>query len=287
MAEDIYRHFDTLSSFYEACNKEKQISRLRSSSDKEDVYNRGEGWFGTQDFPAAIKLATNGWKEGVKMAEPLARKLSEEMIETLSRPQVQYEVEGEMFDMGRVIQEEPECWFKWHPGQIDSSMDESNKGPVRIVLNNSVSCGISTDIIKMRGCAVMALAMVLSAADRPIQIVSTTPLKDDDYFSRDASKLIEFDVVLKDYYDDIQMDAVAFSLMHPSFFRRFGFRMMEILGIQSSGYGYPKDSIHTQKGDIYLGQAMWGDNKWKSMESAEKWVREQLVAQGVQFIQGA
>lgn len=280
-----YWHFDSALDFYETAMKaplsNPEWGRDRSggrSSRSNGRRGGGEGkeWYGTNTFEEAVDLATHGWKEGVQKARPIAEQMSDELVATLARPKVVYDVEGEMFDMGKVIEDEPECWMHWQEGSDTSEMEESAKGPIKLVLNCTVSSGISTKIIENRGCAIMALATVFHAAQRPTRIEIVAPISD--------RNVKEVSVVLKDYYDDPQDDALAFALIHPSFFRRMVFSLWEVMDIYDTrGYGTPTDTCR-DKGDIYIGQATWGHSEWSTEASAMAWVKEQLKNQGVKFL---
>jgi hypothetical protein len=273
----MFKRFDSAFDFYQYVEKTPSTSQHNSSHKTSGDWGFDSDWYGTANFPEAIHLATHGWEEGLKLAKPIADRLSTELIETLARPQIEFDVTGEQFDMGRVIAEEPECWMKWADG-TEIGLDEVKTGPIKIVLNNTVSSGISTEVIRMRGAAVMALALVFDNANRPTRVEVVTNVRDG--YGGDSVK--EFAVCLKDYYDPLQEDVLSFGLIHPSFFRRIGFKMLEIMGIQSGSYGMPQDT-EQDKGDLYLGQALWGNKEWATPEMAEKWVREQLIMQGVRF----
>lgn len=284
-ANDDYRIYDSALEFYSDCKTLKSTTNMNSSHEPEVSGSGGwksNGWYGTKDFETAVKLATTGWEEGVKQAEPLARRLSDEMVATLARPEVTYDVTGEQFDMGKVIEDEPECWMKWTPGHVEG-IEEVVTGPIKIVLNCTVSAGVDAETIRRRGAAAMALAIVFEAANRPTRIEVAASIRGD-------QRNYQTVVCLKDFYDPLQADAVAFGLVHPSFFRRFIFKMLEIQGIREYGYGMPQDvkslaadGTQFDRGDIYLGQAMYGDAQWQSEAGTEAWVRKQLIAQGVKF----
>lgn len=247
-------------------------SRHRASRRRDRDHNAE--WSGTDSYEEATQLALKGWPEGAERARKLATRLSEEMVTSLKRPEIAFDVTGDMFDMGRVMADEPESWMKWEDGQEDGGK------PLHIVLNCSVSAGVDKKIIEMRGTAVCALVIVLEAAARPCKVEIGAGIQDygygeDDYF-------LEPRVVVKDYYEPIQVDAVAYALIHTSFFRRHIFSAMEVMGVKSSGYGMPSD-LRGPKGDLYLGHALWGDKQWGSEQAAQKWIMDQLKLQGVQF----
>lgn len=272
-------HFKYASDFFEVASEGELTSPLRwqgkKRASRKTDRNHGLDWSGTANYDEANKLAKFGWPEGTQRAMKLAEKLSAELVETLARPAIAYDVEGDMFDMGRVIDDEPECWMKWEDGSDVSEIKDSGKGPIKLVLNSTVSSGISKEIIEIRGCAMMALCTIFEAAMRPVMVEIVCPIID--------RNIKETSVVLKDYYDPMQIDVMAYCLIHPSFFRRHIFAVEEVMNINDQwGYGIPTDTVR-DKGDIYIGEAKYGNSEWQNAETAEKWIRQQLENQGIRF----
>lgn len=274
-------HFKYASDFFDVANKGPLTNPDRWKDERRASRKTGSGsgygieWSGTNNYEEANHMAIYGWPEGTKRALKLAEKMSEELVETLARPAVAYEVEGDMFDMGKVLDDEPECWMQWKEGDDVSEIKDSFKGPVKLVLNSTVSSGVSKEIIETRGCAMMALCAVFEAAMRPVMVEVVCPIQD--------SNVHEVSVVLKDYYDPMQYDVMSYCLIHPSFFRRHMFSVWEVMNINDQhGYGIPTDTIR-DKGDIYIGEAKWGHSEWQNPQTAEAWVRTQLTNQGILF----
>src|SRR5687767_13260375 len=95
--------FDYPSDFYTACDTWESLSPHKTSQRKGDPYGGGGQWAGTKDWATADLLAKKGWKEGVDLARPLAERLSTEMVASLVRPEIHFDVTGDMFDIGRVV----------------------------------------------------------------------------------------------------------------------------------------------------------------------------------------
>ena len=259
------RKFDTLSGFYAACQREKIRVKTRCGrADDPSPSWQGSDWYGTNTWSEAVELATKGWKAGAARVMKLAEDISAEMVSDVKRPEVVYEVEGDQFDMGRVMADEPESWMTWQGGQ-----EVSQTGTVHIVYNVTASAGVATEILETRGAAVCALVIVLEAAGRHVEVETCLNI--------DGKN--EHRVIVKNAYEPVQIDGLAFALVHPAYFRRFGFAMM---GISGSGHGIPRPTAFSQ-GDVYLAEALYGGEQWKSQEKAQQWVREQLTAQGVKF----
>lgn len=242
-----------------------------AAGNRESRNTRGERWSGTSNYDEALKLAQTGWPEGSARARKLADHMSAELVSSLKRPEIIFDTTGDMFDMGRVIEDCPESWMAWEEGQEDGGK------PVHIVLNCSVSAGISTDLIELRGTAVCALAIVLESAGRPVKIEIGAGIRDSD------ATHFEPRVVVKDFYDPIQIDACAYALIHPSFFRRHIFSALEVMGLKDR-FGYGNVAVlRGTHGDLHLGGAQYGDSQWRNEQTSIEWIKEQLINQGVTF----
>lgn len=257
------RIFDSLSEYFHACNTEPLQVKTHCGRAGDPSY-AGFEWYGTRSWDEALVLAQRGWKKGVTTIERMAQTMSAELVADVKRPEITFDVTGDMFDMSRVVEGVPECFMTWTEGQ-----DESTKGRVKVVYNVTASAGISTTMIEMRGAAVAALVTVLEAAGRPTHVETVLNINNSH----------EHRVCVKNAFDPVQIDGLAFALVHTAYFRRFGFAMM---GIHGSGHGMPCDT-QGDKGDIYLAQALWGNRQWATEADAQKWIRQQLELQGVQF----
>lgn len=251
---------------------------VRPSKHNESRLKTDKSWTGTRSYADAQELARKGWPEGTTRAYKLANIMSAELVASVARPEITFDVTGEMFDMGRVMGGEPECWMQWVDGQEDGGK------PIHIVSNGFISSGINHDAIMMRGAALTALIIVLEAAGRPCRI-EVAGTGQDGYGRRSDAPILEPRIILKDYYDPIQIDAVAYALIHPSFFRRHIFAAYEAMGLQQSFYCMPVDA-QGPHGDIYLGNMTYGDAQWGSESAALAWVKTQLKLQGVTFTGG-
>ena len=265
-------HFNGPSEFYEGIASKPIISKPKTSQDK-----GLSGWHGTSSWEEAQRLAVAGWPEGVSAAKPLMHRISTRLVESLKRPEIVYDVTGDMFDMGKVVEEVPECWMKWEDGQ-----EASITSPVHIVSNVSASCGISPETIIRKGSAVMALVMVLEASGRRCKVDVCCSL--DSGYGRSTSSWGEMSLTVKDYYDDLNLDALAYPLMQPSFLRRHVFRFAEVsFEDLDSGYGMPADPKWANRGDIFLSRALNSDPQWESDKAAMTWVLGELRKQKVDF----
>ena len=226
-------------------------------------------FYGTQTWAEAIELARKGWKAGVEQAYTLADKLSARLVASLSRPEIVYDVQGDMFDLGRVMEDTPEAWMVWDTSQ-EGEQDASQTAPVTVIVNNGARSEATAEALIRKGAAVVATVIVLEAAGRTVQVKVGTR----------CAEGLEHLTLAKRWYEPLQADGLAFLVMHPAAHRRINFAIRRAQGLESSGSSVP---LKQAQGDIYIGHASENARIWASDKAAEAQVRAWLVAQGVQF----
>lgn len=233
-------------------------------------------WSGTRTWDAALQLAVDGWPEGERHIAPLTLDLFDRLATLIERPYYVFDVEGQDFDVARVVEGEPECWQQ----ERTVVTEGTGRKVVRLVADGFVSAGIDRAVIIARGAAICALAQLLEYAGHGAQI-------DLCYAGSGHGRgLIETCVRVKDADQPLDLPRAAFALAHPSSFRRIGFSVMEALPAWARRYfgipafytspAYPED-----KGDVFIQRAGLYDGQWSSPEAARAWIIEQLKAQGV------
>lgn len=189
-------------------------------------------FFWTRSFNEALGLWRTGWSEG---AERVAqhRRGFDAFIQTAKNAksrQAMWDVTGEWWDEGRIATGEPECCAS----EIDLG-DKATDRVVSIRLNNSVSSSVDANIICARGLAVLVAVDLLESCGIRCEVVVGTSTKQGGV----NNGIVETNVTVKKAGEQVEPSAIAFNVAHPSFFRRFGFRFMELHG-QSPCMNYPR-----------------------------------------------
>lgn len=229
----------------------------------------------TRNYEEAVTLARAGWPEGTKKALAMCHKIEDKLHNLVNLPTIQYDVTGEILDVGRYCGGEPEHWGTFY----DNIREGKSTKYVHIVLSGFVSCGISTDSMIARGSAVAALVNVLELSGARVRISVTHAL-----VGTDTYQII---TRLKQYDEVLDLDRVTFALAHPAMYRRHIFSVMETLPDNwptkvgaYSYYSHPGAPV-TEQGDIYLPEMSAHDDQWETPESSTQWVLEELKRQGV------
>lgn len=259
-------------------------SATPNSTRRESRVDGDREWNGTKTWEKALTLARKGWPElGVKV-----KLLSDDLFAKLSRycmrPEPHYKTEGNILDVGRWLDGEPEHWLVMDESETTSQ----GKRVCRIVYNQTASAGVSTEVMQAKGATIAALVRLLDYADirSEIELIGVIAKG---YGNDNNSDRIAYRVNVKDAAQDLDFDIVSFALGHPASFRRMGFACMETFSAETCkwhanyNYGYPSDLNASERSacDVYVGSQMLGEPQWTDTRACQKWVLSQLQSLGV------
>lgn len=176
-------------------------------------------WAGTSSYEEAVELLQKGWPEGAARVSKVRASL-DRAVETMSAAktqQMQYGVEGEWCDVGRLAMGDPECLVSW----ADDGDEQPNK-IIKIVANICVSGSVSTDAMYSRGAACIAAVDLLESLGYRVELWAGIGC--DKY----GSERLDSQMLVKDAGQPVDTDRLAYVLCHPAFFRRIYFAHMEL-----------------------------------------------------------
>lgn len=178
-------------------------------------------FFWTETFGDALELVRCGWADGTARVAQYRDSLGAWLSAAKSAKSREFawDVAGDFVDVGRVLSGEPECF-----GSEAETGERTAGRVVSIRLNSCVSCAVSADTIAARGVAVLCAVDLLEACGTRVEVVVSVGSK-----GRDKS-LLDGNVTVKRAGEQVDPDRLAFAVAHPSFFRRFGFRFLELYG---------------------------------------------------------
>jgi len=153
-----------------------------------------------------------------------------------------------------------------------------------IILNQTASAGISTDVMLKRGIVTIALVNILEQNGYRVSVKVA-------YGEQGYTHKLFTIVNLKAFNQTIETDRLAFFLADPSAFRRLNFAFMEsrpepIPGdILNRSYGVPGDLPANMIGekDIYLTKANFNDSCWHDLDGTKQYLKETLKRYGIEF----
>ena len=274
---DLLEYSDKRESKYNISRGYEKTPASRRSAKDGGYYE--EDWYQTKDFAEALNLAINGWPEGREKANMFSSAIVDKVSSLIEKQDIQYDVTGQDFDIGLVMQGVPECWYMLTSRIVEGTGTRQ----LRLVFNNCVSAGISTEVMTRKGAAAVALVQCLELAGFRVEIALKNGLASS--YGQGSSYI--FQTVLKDAGQPIDIDRIVYALAHPSAFRRIGFSIFEgdqeFMDAHSSGYGYPAEVPKSMRGDIYIGSSLLGGSQWDSAEATEEWILNELQRQGVKL----
>lgn len=272
----ILREFDNPGAFWGYVSRPVQDQAGAKSQGSECTDGGSTSFYQSRDLPEALRLAREGWPEGLAQIKAMTARLDAKIGRAVGRPEPVHDVIGECADVGAFIAGAPEDMIDFRPA------DEARI--VRLVCNVTTSAFIDTATIMRRGAIACALADAIERAGMRAEIVAAF-----------RSEYFTCTVVIKRADEPLNLDRAVFALAHPSMQRRLMFRMMEhealadrrALGVENGTYGHVKDLEPAQQGDIYFPGMRLGDLRWIDDASAERAALDMLRAAGVQVEQDA
>lgn len=189
-------------------------------------------WTLTRNFEAAVRLAKEGWPDGLAATDVELRNL------TAALPKgddlvVQYTEAGDEPDVGLYLEGEPE-------NMIEFPLRPVGKPVAKLVVSVCYSSGIPAEAITRRGAVVMAVVDALEAMGVRMEIIADWTGTAEDTFC--------YRVPVKHAEEPMDRDRVAFALCHPSMLRRFMFRLNELTESRfmrrgGGSYGSPRNPL--------------------------------------------
>lgn len=231
----------------------------------------------TRDFAEALKLARDGWHEGTDRAAKRADLVCDKLGSRMMRDDFYFQTTGIMFDVDRVLQNEPECWLNYEQVNVDAP------GRIlRLVYNPSTSSAVSTDVLLHKGATVAALVSLLERANFRVQV--------DLAWCGEGDRGISFQMLctIKRPDQDADMSRLVFAFAHPAMLRRILFSVRETLPasdrvpLRTPGRAMkPTEAPVELQGDIYIGCSNSECVAWSSERSSQRWIEAKLKEQGI------
>lgn len=241
------QNFDSVGE-YVAAMADRSRRAPQGTHESHDERGRRD-FFWTNSFDEAVELQRKGWADGAARVAK-HREGFDAFIQAAKQAktkQFAWDVTGDYVDVGRYLTGEPECFGS----ELDSGESLSSR-VVSIRLNNCVSAAVSAETICARGLAVLVAVDLLEACGIRCEVVVGTATKRGD-------TLVESNVTVKRPGEQADPDSIAFSIAHPAFFRRFGFRFMELGGHSPSGcHPCPMSDLGSRPGVIEIDEILSG-----------------------------
>ena len=233
-------HYESLGEFIRKA-AEPSLSSAESSKRKE--LDEKE-FSGTYNFDEAIRLVTNGWPEG---RAKLMTAIAAAQTTSTFTPSLVMDVAG-AYPIAALAAAGDPC------SMVDLAPVEDRVRPiVRLLVQRAGSAAYSVDEFTNYGAAIMSYIEGLEAAGFRCEV--TVCFASD--FHSDGDQFCT--VVVKRAEEPIEIDRMAFVMVHPAFFRRIAFAVYEateglsdILNRNAYGYSRNPRADEAERGQIIV-----------------------------------
>jgi hypothetical protein len=231
---------DTLRDAVDWINRTPAVWDQKSSRDK-----RGYEWTLGASYEDALKLASDGWPEGVRKLSALAATVPNG-VEWFQ----EHDVAGHYPDVPRALAGDP---FN----MITRGKAHKPKPSMTLVVSYGANCDISGEAMWNYGAAVVALVDRLESRHVRCEVLSVWNTELRGRKRRRGSMA----VTLKRAEEVLDLSALAFGLAHPAMLRRIGLALLERSPADQEDYGYgvsasqiqPADLINLPEGALLVG----------------------------------
>lgn len=210
----IIHRFDSVTEAVEAASKGRD---KRASSSTAERNFGGYGWYETESFEDACKLAVDGWDGIREDLSELVKEVSAEVQETIStRWEPRWDVEGAVVDIEAFNNGEPDCMVSFEATEATET-----KPVVTVLVNTCFSGGFSASQMVTRGAGICGLVEVLMSLGYSVEVWAETA------DGPKGGQWWDCLVKVKGADEYVDMDRIAFVIGHPSWLRRIMFGLME------------------------------------------------------------
>jgi len=211
-------------------------------------------WDYCAGYGGALAMARGGWPGGAQIMRETADKMYEKIAPRVPVfGNTEHAVSGAAVDIAAYVEGVPECMLEFVESRVDAPK------PVDIMISLAFSCDIPADEVCNRGAAILAAVDVLNNRGCAVSIaVNSTITKAAE--SSGVRYTLSNTFIVHSPGEVMDIDTLAFCLMHPALLRRLCFAAMEhapglyrrVLGIKSGrGYGRTADA-NIPAGTVYF-----------------------------------
>jgi hypothetical protein len=291
-------HFNDLDDLIHTIEHADTRSIHRRSSIREEPDRNG--WFRSKSMADAISIYRDGWREGRDRVIALADNFN--FLQGKPPPKWDFmrQPTGRVVDIGAHMAGEPNDMITWRP---------PDRKRITITINLAVWARVTPGAFYLRGGVAAALVDALERYGDDVEVNVAAysrhycdPSERCDrcgevgYPAGTINSLVTWPA--KKFHEPLDLTDLAFSLAHPSAFRRFVFRVREcfltdivpgvnMLDASPHDYGKSIDLPHGSpwKGDIYFGP-LADQVRWNEMSNVTDWFVETLKQQDIEFLRG-
>ena len=268
---------------YRFATFEEYLDRAANPRHKRQRQHNMSGW-GRPVFDSMLRNARHGWTQSLNDIAKWSNFVIDDISTHLPNPDIEFDKVGTMWDLGRVIESDPECWI--HEDYPSKDIDRHGKGNlIRMVINTASSAGVRDKCHLHRCGAILALTSLFEKCGIYVQFEVTTAIQVNCY-------RLEFRAVAKAAGEALNIAAISF-WCSKEMEEHIDFAICETMqecapawcsAYNNTDYGSPIPT--SDRGDIcFDGMAMENDDRvnWNDATSVRHYVVAQLAKQGIKL----
>lgn len=227
-------------------------------------YAGGRSWDLGANFTEALRLARDGWEEGIRQLHALAA-----TVPNAVAYEQRYGIAGERPDVPRYLAGDP--FNMVHRGKV-----RKPKPGMTLVISIGANCNVNSRDMWNYGAAMTALIDRLESRGVRVEVIGC--------WTSQSYKRFSFSWTVKRREDALDLSAIAFGLAHPAMLRRIGFAIMERSDMPTDvGYGRsqskikPEDLVDAPDGALFIG-GVGSTSKCHTMAGALEYAKAEINA---------
>ena len=268
----ITRHYDSLTEMIHHAQTAPVLWPMQASRTE----RKSPAWDADAGYAGALKLANDGWPEGIKQIHAMARLVHTGAVATRG-----YGVAGDHPDIGRALSGDPR-------NMVSRGSRRAPKPVVTIAVGLSMAWSVNSRLPMNYGAALAGLIDRLESYGVRIELHASGGAVQRRYGSGD--QMVSVAVCLKRPEDAMDHSAIAFAVAHPGMFRRLMFSAMEKMPAETylgPSYGQPVSRFGPDQycdlpeGTTYLNGVQAAAKESETFEGAVKFLQLQLNVQAL------
>lgn len=257
---------DKFGSLYEMTRYAEKNPHTNADSNSDSVWvDKGR----TKSLADAVKFSDEGWSEARPQIDKVLAEVQEQVGERFAQvSRVQIGLAGGGVHMGRYLAGRPDCMvgFRRQPSTRHGRM-------VRVVYDFGANGSTDAEEMLKRGAIVAVLIDTLATLGLSVELVGETTVKIGDKGTHTTL------VTLHDAKEQMDINALAYAVAHPSMLRRLTFAVREmskfgLKAVESASHGrsVPITMAKELEADVVIDRIEHGGNGALMMSDPAGWV---------------
>jgi len=229
--------FESFDDFIDYVSNTRPVWEKSSLASEQDDFKFNQ----TDSFDHAVDLASNGWEAGRDLMSDVIDEFDSNLVHAIALETRELDVGGDFPDVGIAVTGDPVC-------MENVTMAETPSPVIRIGVSGTFNYKVKGKQVMYRGGAIASYVDALENQGWRVELVwngqsvtSGTGKLDD----------LEFQIMLKEANQPVDIDRLSFALAHPAMLRRLEFRLDETIADAEENFCFGYGSArHKRPSDV-------------------------------------